>query len=81
MTDLEGFEGDVIKGASQILQHFRSKIIFESNDTASRPICFDYGYSVYPLAWRLSFASHLAVDEFLKSKATNFIAIAGSAQH
>lgn len=81
--DVEGFEREVIEGASKILQHFRPKIIFESNDTKSRLDLFqllaNHGYSVHPLPWRFSFASHLSMDEFLTSKATNFIAIAGSA--
>jgi FkbM family methyltransferase len=79
--DVEGFEWQVIQGASQILRDFKPKIIFESNDPKSRRGLFqtlvDYGYSVHSLPWRQSAASlALRPDEFLTSAATNFIAIA-----
>ncbi len=81
--DVEGFEREVIQGASQILQRCKPKIIFESNDTKLRLELFqllaNHGYSVNPLPWRPSFASRrLDIDDFLTSKATNFIAIARS---
>jgi FkbM family methyltransferase len=78
--DVEGFEREVIEGASQLLQHCNPKIIFESNETKLRPDLFrqlaNQRYSVHPLPWQPSAASRvLGVDEFLTSTSTNFIAI------
>jgi FkbM family methyltransferase len=79
--DVEGFEREVIEGASQLLSCYKPKIIFESNNVKSRREFFrllsDYGYSVYSLPWRPSAAlAALRPDEFLTSAETNFIAIA-----
>jgi len=82
--DVEGFEREVIEGASQVLRNCRPKVIFESNDVRSRPQLFrlfaDCEFSVYSLPWQPSIGSHcLRIGEFLRSTATNFIAIARSA--
>ena len=79
--DVEGFEHEVIQGASQLLRDCKPKIIFESNDAKSRRDLFqllaDYGYSVHSLPWRPSAASvALRPEEFLTSAASNFIAVA-----
>ena len=83
--DVEGFECEVIEGASQLLADCKPKIIFESNNAKSRRdllrLLGDCGYSVHPLPWGPSVASRsLGVDEFLTSTSTNFIAIPRSAQ-
>jgi len=82
--DVEGFEREVIEGATQVLRKCRPKVIFESRDAGSRGDLFqlfaDCGFSVYSLPWRPSVGSHfLRVTEFLTSPATNFIAVARSA--
>ncbi|MBR0906453.1 FkbM family methyltransferase [Bradyrhizobium liaoningense] len=80
--DVEGFEREVIQGASQLLTRYGPKIIFESNTAESRGefirLLSSFGYSVYPLPYRPS-AGHVALrpEAFLASAATNFIAIAG----
>ncbi|MCK1607132.1 FkbM family methyltransferase [Bradyrhizobium sp. 166] len=79
--DVEGFEREVIQGASQLLIRHGPKIIFESNAKKSRGEFFrllaGYGYSVYVLPWRPSAGfGALRPEEFLASAATNFIAIA-----
>jgi len=79
-VDVEGFEREVIRGASQLLQNCKPKIIFESNDVATRNDLFRLlqgaGYCVHPLPYRPSEISQfLRVDEFLSSTATNFIAV------
>jgi FkbM family methyltransferase len=77
--DVEGFESQVIKGASQFLTHHKPKIIFECNHGELRAEFFEllasYGYSIYPLPWNPSVGSvPLGVEEFSASTATNFIA-------
>jgi len=84
--DVEGFECEVIEGASHLLRECKPKVIFESNSAKSRPallrLLADRGYSVHPLPWGPSIASRvLGVDEFLTSSSSNFIAIPRSAQH
>ena len=79
--DVEGFEREVIQGASDLLTQYKPKIIFESNNGAMRRDCLelfaDYGYSVFSLPWRpSSVLAALRSEEFLTSPATNFIAIA-----
>jgi FkbM family methyltransferase len=78
--DVEGFEYEVLEGASQLLRDRKPKLIFESNDAKSRVALHQLlehcGYSVHPLPWRPSFASRfLDIDEFLRSTSTNFIAM------
>jgi hypothetical protein len=79
-VDVEGFEREVIGGASQLLRNCKPKIIFESNDVTTRNDLFRLlqgsGYCIHPLPYRPSEISQfLRVDEFLSSAATNFIAI------
>jgi FkbM family methyltransferase len=78
--DVEGFEYEVVEGASQLLRHRKAKLIFESNDVKSRPALHQLlehcGYSIHPLPWRPSVPSRfLSIDEFLRSTANNFIAM------
>jgi FkbM family methyltransferase len=82
--DVEGFEREVIEGASQLLRDCKPKLIFESNNAKSRHALLRMlehcGYSVHPLPWHPSVASRfLDLDEFVTSASTNFIAIPGSA--
>ena len=79
--DVEGFEPEVIAGASQLLRHCRPKIIFESLDAKSRDELFrlfaDHGYSIHSLPWQPSGTSRfLEIGEFVAATGTNFIAIA-----
>ena len=81
--DVEGYEREVIQGASQLLLYCKPKLIFESNDAKGRGDLFrvltDYGYAVHRLPWRPSASSRvLDFDEFLTNTATNFIAVACS---
>src|SRR5262249_26690289 len=78
--DVEGFEREVVEGASRLLRDRKPKLIFESNNAKSRrallQLLEECGYSVHPLPWRPSVASRfLGLDEFLMSTSTNFIAI------
>jgi FkbM family methyltransferase len=78
--DVEGFECEVIEGASRLLRDRKPKLIFESNNAKARPallrLLAGYGYAVSRLPWGPSVAPHsLDVDEFLASPSTNFIAI------
>jgi FkbM family methyltransferase len=79
--DVEGYEREVLKGASLILRKHKPKIIFESNNISSRrelsQLLADFGYSVYSLPWHPSLAAtHLHADKFLAASASNFIAVA-----
>jgi hypothetical protein len=51
--DVEGYEPEVIRGASKLLRNCKPKLIFESNDEKSRGELFrllaENGYSVYQL--------------------------------
>ncbi|MGH7807777.1 MAG: FkbM family methyltransferase [Thermodesulfobacteriota bacterium] len=78
--DVEGYESEVLKGASRVLRDCMPTIIFESNDAKARGDLFrlleGFCYCVHPLPWRPSaYSQVLGVDEFLASVATNFIAI------
>lgn len=78
--DVEGFEREVIEGASQLLIDCKPKIIFESNDRDARWELFklltNVGYTVHLLPWRPVYGARtLDRDEFRMSAATNFIAI------
>jgi len=78
--DVEGYEPEVIRGATKLLQNCKPKLIFESNDEKSRGELFrllaDNGYSVHQLPWQPSNSSRaFDLDEFSTNKATNFIAI------
>jgi len=82
--DVEGFELEVVEGASRVLRDCKPKLIFESNNAKSRHALHQLlghcGYSVHPLPWQPSFASRfLDLDEFLTSASVNFIAIPRSA--
>ena len=79
--DVEGFECEVIKGASQILKTCKPKIILESNGPKLRPellgLLAGHGYSIHLLPWSPAAASPpLTPEEFVLSSATNFIACA-----
>jgi FkbM family methyltransferase len=81
--DVEGYEREVIQGASQLLRYCKPKLIFESNNSKLRGDLFrllaDYGYSVHQLPWQPSVGSRLlGPHEFLTSTASNFIAVARS---
>lgn len=81
--DVEGSEIEVLKGASRLLRSRAPKIIFESNDTETRPDLFDlltgFGYGIYLLPWWQSDETgSLSRDEFRLHHATNFIANAAS---
>lgn len=82
--DVEGFENEVLKGASRLLRTYVPKIIFESNDVRKRNDLFRFleecSYWICSLPWRPSFPlQSLPVEDFLASAAMNFIAIpAGS---
>jgi FkbM family methyltransferase len=81
--DVEGYEREVIQGASQLLRYCKPKLIFESNQLKLRGDLFrlltDYEYSVHELPWKPSVGSRrLGPHEFLISTATNFIAVARS---
>jgi FkbM family methyltransferase len=82
--DVEGFEREVVEGASQLIRDCKPKLIFESNNVKSKRALLRLlehcGYSVHPLPWQPSVASRvLDVDQFMTNTSTNFIAIACSA--
>ncbi len=82
--DVEGFEAEIIEGASQLLRDCKPQLIFESNNAKSRRALHQLlghcGYSVHPLPWHPFVASRLLdLDEFVTSASTNFIAIPRSA--
>jgi FkbM family methyltransferase len=78
--DVEGFEYEVIEGASQLIRDFRPTIIFESNTADKRSELFrllsDHGCALRLLPWQPT-SPVLSLDEFLTSAGTNFIAVAG----
>jgi FkbM family methyltransferase len=81
--DVEGFELEVLRGASQVLSVCKPKIIFETNDSRTRVDLYgafeQFNYVLYSLPWRPSIASRpLVMEEFLSSPAHNFIAIANN---
>jgi FkbM family methyltransferase len=79
--DVEGFEPEVILGASQLLASRKPKIVFESLDPKSRGEMFrlfaERGYGIHSLPWAPSRPSRaLGAAEFDASTGINFIAIA-----
>ena len=78
--DVEGFELEVLRGASRILADVRPRIIFESNDTQSRlplhELLTSHDFSVHALPWRRGDRQPAAmtVEAFRQSRATNFMA-------
>jgi FkbM family methyltransferase len=78
--DVEGFEPEVILGASGLLQNRRPKLIFESLDPKSRDFMFrlfeERGFAIHALPWDPARPSHpLRAAEFQESKGINFIAL------
>lgn len=78
--DVEGYENEVIQGASRLLKNYRPKIIFESIDAKARKQSYqllaDSGYRIYSLPWHPSATvAHLRIGDFVISEASNFIAI------
>jgi FkbM family methyltransferase len=78
--DVEGYEIEILKGASRVLRDCVPTIIFESNDAKARGELFcllvEFGYCIHQLPWRpFGYSRVLGVEEFLASVATNFIAI------
>jgi FkbM family methyltransferase len=80
--DVEGYESEVLQGASQLLRDFHPKIIFESNDVGTRADLFRQlsraGYFIHHVPWLPNAASPMNLTEFSTSTATNFMAIAGA---
>jgi FkbM family methyltransferase len=78
--DVEGFEQEVLHGASRILADVRPRVIFESNERASRlPLHDLFGncdYGVHTLPWRGADrqSSPMTAETFRQSEATNFMA-------
>jgi FkbM family methyltransferase len=82
--DVEGYEREVIHGATELFERRKPLLIFESNDTKSRYDLYDLfhanGYGIYILPWSPSGPGNRRVKnskEFLASTATNFIAVSG----
>jgi len=78
--DVEGFEREVLKGASRVLQDCRPMIIFESYDANAREelysLLIGFGYHIHSLPWRPCTNSRvLSIKEFFASVASNFIAV------
>jgi FkbM family methyltransferase len=78
--DVEGYESEVIQGASKLLRNCKPKLIFESNDEKSRGELFrllgETGYSVHQLPWEPSTGSRaFDLHGFSTNPMTNFIAI------
>ena len=78
--DAEGYELEVLQGASQVVRHSNPIIIFESNDATKREALFqmlvNFRYELHSLPWSPQVASPtFNVDEFITSKDTNFIAL------
>jgi FkbM family methyltransferase len=77
--DVEGFECEVIRGASRLLRERAPKVIFESNKVETRAEIIELWrerkYEVFPLPYKPSTALHpLSTIQFLSSRMTNFIA-------
>jgi FkbM family methyltransferase len=77
--DVEGFEPQVICGATSLLHFRKPKLIFESFGP-SRTQLFELltgrGYSIHLLPWSsVTSSNSLGIHEFSESKMTNFIAI------
>lgn len=78
--DVEGFELEVLQGATQILRERKPKLIFESNNVQGRHDLYrlleQFSYSVHSLPWRPDAGStYLAIDDFVASPVHNFIAV------
>lgn len=78
--DVEGYEREVVEGASQLLRNYKPKLIFESNEAQSRGKLFrllaENGYSIHRLPWQPSIGSRaLDFREFSTNTLTNFIAV------
>jgi FkbM family methyltransferase len=78
--DVEGYEREVLKGASRMLRDWMPTIIFESNDVKARDDLFHllagFAYCIHPLPWRpVTRSQSLGIAEFLASAATNFLAL------
>lgn len=79
-TDVEGYEREVIRGASRLLRERKPKLIFESYNTSTRANLFELlqgsGHHIHALPYRPDKPSaSLGIGEFLSSNMTNFIAI------
>jgi FkbM family methyltransferase len=77
--DVEGYEREVLKGASRVIWNRTPTIIFESKDADTRGELFQmlagFGYRVYGLPWSPSCRSQsLDAHEFENSVGVNFIA-------
>jgi FkbM family methyltransferase len=79
--DVEGFETEVIQGASRLLKARRPKLIFESFNAEARLRLFqtlnECGYTIYSLPWSPALTKSPSLDwaAFKASNGTNFIAI------
>lgn len=75
--DVEGFELEVLRGASRILADVRPDIIFESNDPSFRSQLFEllasrnYGIHALPKGGE---PQPLVLELFVRSQSTNFLA-------
>jgi FkbM family methyltransferase len=80
--DVEGFEREVISGASELLKLCRPRVIFEANNKKTRGELFQLfrslGYTIHCLPLRMPSTVALSIDEFCACGMTNFIAEAGS---
>ena len=74
--DVEGFELNVLRGATRILSDIRPCVIFESNDRTLRPDLYAllsrYKYGVHDLP--NTYRKPLGLDDFIERQATNFLA-------
>jgi FkbM family methyltransferase len=78
--DAEGSELEVLRGASQVLDICKPRIVIESRETKTRrdlcQLLERFGYDVHSLPWAPSSpARPLGIDEFIASPGNNFIAI------
>lgn len=79
--DVEGFELEVLHGASEVLRTRRPMLIFESIDHSLRPELYlffeQFGYALYASVWRpWSNVEPLSLERFVDSRGCNFVAIA-----
>jgi len=78
--DTEGWEHDVLLGASRILSELRPWLIFESNQPSKRAALGDViasqSYRIFSIPWYPRAQSNaLSTEQFLRSGCENFIAI------
>jgi FkbM family methyltransferase len=78
--DVEGYEREVIRGASRLFKDRKPKLIFENYNTSTRTDLFELlqesGHHIHELPYRPDEPSpSLRINEFLASKMTNFIAV------